>query len=402
MKPNEPLLVITAANDLAHTVIDSLVNGTSSGGVRIAGDITLAETKALAREMTLKFSLFDLPRGGAKSGIRIPDSAPLEEKRRILEDFGRCIAPLMLRGIYYPGTDMNCNQEDLKAISRGAGIVMGSVTDTAYFTALSVADSILAWEEFAGLGPGVLNIAIEGFGHVASHLAKRLPKARFRITTISTRRGAVRNQDGFELDDLISGRKASGEDLIRSLPGAKQIGMQEVLTADVDILVPSARTWTLNENNAAEVKARVIVPVANCPYTGEAVEILHQRGVVCLPGFLTNAGGVYASSLFAAGLRLEEIEKISATYFIPVVKSLLRKSKERGLPEMELAERVADKRFKNRPVPSNAGFGAKVGAILNSRAPLLRDLSRSARARQIVESLRKLDFEIARYESEDI
>ncbi len=178
--------------------------------------------------------------------------------------------------------------------------------------------------------------------------------------------------------------------------------MQEVLTADVDILVPSARTWTLNENNAAEVKARVVVPVANCPYTDEAVEILHQRGVVCLPGFLTNAGGVYASSLFAAGLRLEEIEKISATYFIPVVKSLLRKSKERSLPEMELAERVADKRFKNRPVLSNAGFGAKVGAILNSRAPLLRDLSRSARARRIVDSLRKLDFEIARYASEDI
>jgi len=380
----------------ACVVIDSIVNGTSSGGVRITEDISLDEVKALAREMSLKYGLFGLPRGGAKSGIRIPADTTTEEKKQILEDFGRSMAPVVVTGIYYPGMDMNCSSEDLRTIYRGAGINLGKITDTSYFTALSVADAIRAWRELARPGRAPLKVAIEGFGRVANHLVKRLPENDYRITAISTAAGAVIGENGFPINALLSYKKEFGDDLVRKIPGAKTIEKEEVLTADVDILIPSARTWTINEKNAGSVKAKLIAPIANVPYTEEAVVMLHETGIVCLPGFVSNAGSVYASSLFEDGLHLEEIEQISATYYRTAVKSLLERSEELKLSPIVLAEKVAIKRFEAKMYHSDAGYRRAVRAGLD-KVRLLKKLSNSARARHIVDSLRKLSVDIGSY-----
>ena len=388
--------MITTGGNRACVVIDSMVNGTSSGGVRITEDISLDEVKALAREMSLKYGLFGLPRGGAKSGIRIPADTTTEEKKQILEDFGRSMAPVVVTGIYYPGMDMNCSSEDLRTIYRGAGINLGKITDTSYFTALSVADAIRAWRELARPGRAPLKVAIEGFGRVANHLVKRLPENDYRITAISTAAGAVIGENGFPINALLSYKKEFGDDLVRKIPGAKTIEKEEVLTADVDILIPSARTWTINEKNAGSVKAKLIAPIANVPYTEEAVVMLHETGIVCLPGFVSNAGSVYASSLFEDGLHLEEIEQISATYYRTAVKSLLERSEELKLSPMVLAEKVAIKRFEAKMYHSDAGYRRAVRAGLD-KVRLLKKLSNSARARHIVDSLRKLSVDIGSY-----
>jgi glutamate dehydrogenase/leucine dehydrogenase len=380
----------------ACVVIDSIVNGTSSGGVRITEDISLDEVKTLAREMSLKYSLCGLPRGGAKSGIRIPANTTTEEKRQILEDFGRSMAPVVVTGVYYPGMDMNCSSEDLRTIYKGAGINLGKITDTSYFTALSVANAIQAWRELARPGRTPLNVAIEGFGSVASHLVKRLPKNDYKITAISTLTGAVISENGFTVEALLSYKKEFGDDLVRRIPDARAIEKEEVLTAEVDILIPSARTWTINEENAGRVKAKLIAPIANVPYTEEAVGMLHETGIVCLPGFVSNAGGVYASSLFENGVRLEQIEQISATYYRTAVKSLLEKSEELKLSPIVLAEKVATKRSEARMYHSDAGYRRAARAGLD-KVRLLRKLSNSARARNIVDGLRKLSVDIVSY-----
>lgn len=380
----------------ACVVIDSLVNNTSSGGVRITEDISLDEVKALAREMSLKYSLFGLPRGGAKSGIRIPADANTGERERILEDFGRSMAPIVMAGIYYPGMDMNCGPEDLRTIYRGAGINPGKITDTSYFTALSVADAIRAWRESARPGRAPLNVAIEGFGSVANHLVRRLPDSDYRITAISTVAGAVSSKNGFSVDVLLSHKKEFGDDLVRRIPDARAIEKEEVLTADVDILIPSARTWTIKEENAGRVKAKLIAPIANVPYTEKAVDMLHQMGTTCLPGFVTNAGGVYASSLFENGLDLEEIEKISATYYRNAVKILLERSEKLKLSPIVLAKKVACERAEAGMYRSDAGHMRAARATLD-KVRLLRRLGNTARARKIVDSLRKLCVEIGGY-----
>ena len=396
MGSREPQLVIMTGRSGACVVIDSIVNHTSSGGVRITEDISLSEVKTLAREMTLKCSFFGLPRGGAKSGIRVPTDTAAEERKGILEDFGRSIAPIVRAGIYYPGVDMGCSTEELRTIYGGTGVNLGKLVDTSYFTALSVADAIRAWRESAKPDRNPLDVAIEGFGRVASHLVERLPENDYRIIAVSTVKGAVINENGFAVKTLLAHRKEFGDDLVRKIPDARPIQKEEVLTAEVDVLIPSARACTINQDNAGRIRAHVIAPIANAPCTETAIGILHEKGIVCLPGFVTNSGGVYASSLFENGVRLREIEKISATHYRAAVMSLLRKSAELKLSPVGLAKMVATKRFETRKDYSDTLYSKMTRAGL-SKVPLLKTFCDSFKARNIIDSLRELSAEIESY-----
>lgn len=337
-------ILIEAENFSGYVAIDSLVNNTSSGGVRVLEDVSFEEIKALASEMTLKFSFIGLPRGGAKSGVRIPSGISHDEKIRLLEGFGKRLAPIIKACTYFPGMDMNCGPEELRAIYRGAGLTLGEITDTSYFTAISVANAVYACEELAR-GERPLRVAIEGFGSVGCYLAERLPVDRFQIVALSTMKGAVIKDDGFDTAALVRCRKEFGDDVAVRIDEGRQIEKAEVLTANVDILIPSARTWVINNSNMADVKARFIVPVANAPYTEDAIAHLHQRGIVCLPGFVTNSGGVYASSLFDSGVSVEKIEKISGRYYKDAVSALLEKSALLNVSPVVLAEKIARRRL---------------------------------------------------------
>ncbi|MFX0196604.1 MAG: Glu/Leu/Phe/Val dehydrogenase dimerization domain-containing protein [Candidatus Hodarchaeota archaeon] len=337
----------------AYIVIDSTINNTSSGGVRIMEDISIDEVKALAREMTLKYSFMGLPRGGAKCGIKIPSGISIEEKRKILELFGRKIAPIIGRGVYYPGMDMNCGPEELRAIYRGAGITLGKITDTSFFTAVSVANVIHVCGETYQLKGQPITVAIEGFGSVGSYLVKRLSEDDFRIAGVSTIKGAVAKKEGFCVETLLKYRKAFGDNFVNKIPDARVIDKQDLLTSNVDVLVPSARAWAINMNNAEDIKAHFIVPIANAPYSDKSKGALHERGVVCMPGFVCNSGGVYASSLFDNGVSMRVIERVSSVDFRRAVRALLQKSQDLNLSPVDVATQIALQRFKNKKKEDN-------------------------------------------------
>jgi len=349
---NDPQLIVqleSQGQPFASVVIDSLINTTSSGGVRIYSNVSLEEVKMLAREMTLKFSFIGLPRGGAKCGIRVPDEATRSEKLALCEEFGRRIGPIVNTGLYYPGMDMNCGQDELRAIYRGAGTTLGKITDTSFFTALSVANALFAVRTHLHL-ERPLTIAIEGFGSVGAHLAQRLPEEQFRIVALSTLQGAVRNNSGFSHQQLFAFRRQHGDHLVFYLPDQVRVDLQEVLAADVDILIPAARILSINEKNMDSIRARCIVPVANAPYTRETVGALHAKGVQCLPGFVTNSGGVFASGLFDSGLAVADVERIATEHYRPVVAALLQKAVRMGRSAADLAEEIALQRFERNCV----------------------------------------------------
>lgn len=377
-----------------YVVIDSINNGTSSGGVRIYPDMALDEAKMLARDMTLKFSFIGLPRGGAKSGIRVPAEAGREEKLSICEDFGKKIKPVIEKGIYYPGMDMNCGPDELRAIYRGAGIALGKLTDTSFFTAVSVANALMACREHLR-AERPLTLAIEGFGSVGAYLAERLPEDLFRIVAFSTIRGAVRHGNGFSHKELVRLRTEYGDDLVHHLPGAEQIEREAVLAADVDILVPAARVLTINAETMKRVMARCIVPVANAPYTPEAVASLHSRGIVCLPGFVTNSGGVFASGLFDSGVPVAEVERIAADHYRPVVAALLHKAERLGISPVHLGEQVALRRLE-RQVPNHQqwALGEKILRKLRERGVIPKTASARHSADRFVQNLRQLLVEL--------
>lgn len=370
-----------------YVVLDSLVNMTSSGGVRIYPDMALDEAKMLAREMTLKFSFIGLPRGGAKCGIRVPAEATREEKLALCEEFGRRLSPVIHKGLYYPGMDMNCGPDELRAIYRGAGIALGKITDTSFFTAVSVANALCAVREH--LKPErPLTVAIEGFGSVGAYLAERLPEEQFRIVAFSTVQGAVRNTCGFSHRELVGLRKQHGDGLVFHLPASESIEREAVLTAAVDILVPAARVLSINADNMEAVRARYIVPVANAPFTPEAVDFLHAKGVVCLPGFVTNSGGVFASGLFDSGVPVQRIEEIGAGEYRKVVAALVAASLQLGESPVHLAERVALRRF------AEAGTGNRSGGLVKKlarRGLVPKSFARGTAEREFTANLVRLE-----------
>lgn len=342
---NAPLFTISFSSSggvEGHAVIDSLVNGTSSGGVRIVPDLKLDEVRFLASEMTLKYAFCGLPRGGAKCGVRMPAGLPREERIALLEDVGQRLSAVIQAGIYYPGMDMNCGPDELRAIYRGAGITLGALTDTSLFTAIFTAEAVTACAraEFAH-GDGPVTLAVEGFGNVATHLAGMLDPARFRIVAVSTVRGAAHDPLGFEHETLRAMRAKHGDDLVSHLPGERLEPKERLLSLPVDILVPAARVGSINAGNMHAVAARCIVPAANAPCTADALAALHARGVAVLPGFVCNAGGVLGSSLFDRGVSQVEVEALAAGPYREAVTALVRRSRELGLQPTELARRVA-------------------------------------------------------------
>jgi glutamate dehydrogenase (NAD(P)+) len=379
----------------AFLAIHTIVNGTSSGGMRICDDLSIDEVRALSREMTLKFSTFELGRGGAKSGIRIPPDVDPESRRNILKELGKRMAPIIHSGLYYPGMDMNCTQDDLRIIYGSAGVSLGNITDSSYFTALSVANAIEAirLKEHC-IAP--LRIAIEGFGSVANHLASRLPREHFRIVALSTVKGTVSNENGFSPADLAAARKECGDDCVSHLPSDRKLDRESLFGVETDILIPSARTWSVTRENANNINAKWIVPAANAPCTADAISRLQERGIMFFPGFVCNAGGVFGSTLFDVGVPNESIEEVGRTLYRDVISSLLERARSLGKPAADIAEKVALARYQK--MAANSSRSARMALLLKKvrqRGLLPRLFYSRFRLRQFENSLHSLSREIS-------
>lgn len=356
------MLIRTDVNGASfYLVVDSLLRDTSSGGLRIAEDLDLGEVQALSREMTLKFSFIGLQRGGAKSGLKLPPGTDSIRKQEILEAVGARIGAIIRTGIYYPGMDMNCGPDDLRALYRGAGFNVGKMTDTSFYTAISVANAIEACVGADGSGQKTYTIAVEGFGSVAAYLAERLPPERYKFVAISTIAGARASDDGFSAADLVALRKQWGDEFVNHLPEGHPVEMQQLFSVQADILIPSARTWSIDSEVAATVRARYVIPAANAPYAGDAVSIMEKSGIVCLPGYVVNCGGVYASSLHDSGVSAEQIEQVSSEQYRRAVAALLERSGATGVSPVTIAQSVAERRFADKAsTASNRSVWEKV------------------------------------------
>jgi glutamate dehydrogenase/leucine dehydrogenase len=207
--------------------------------------------------------------------------------------------------------------------------------------------ALVACRESLGAPARPLRLAIEGFGAVAAHLAARLAPGDFAITAVSTLDGAVLSHRGFAPVELIESRRRFGDAFVAHVDGAR-LAPEALLAADVDVLVPSARTWSISAQRAGSVRARLIAPLANAPYGDGAVEALEARGIRCLPGFVVNCGGVFASSLSDSGVPLPQIERLCRRRFRPVVESLLRAAGHRAESPVRVAEEVALRRLAAR------------------------------------------------------
>ncbi|MFC1919413.1 Glu/Leu/Phe/Val dehydrogenase, partial [Chloroflexota bacterium] len=163
---------------------------------------------------------------------------------------------------------------------------------TGYFTSLSVLAATKSAARYVGMELGRCTVAIEGFGKVGSSLANELSKEGARVVAVSTSEGAIYSEKGLDVGELTRLYKELGSSFIKSYSNADLIEKGQLLELKVDVLSPCAEYHSIDSDKADRIQARVVCSGANIPAMPEAEQILYQKGVLSVPYFAANCGGV--------------------------------------------------------------------------------------------------------------
>jgi glutamate dehydrogenase (NAD(P)+) len=332
-----------------YLVIDSTVGGRSCGGLRMLPDIDEKEMRVLARAMTLKYGFLGLPQGGAKAGVLGDPEAPQSDRHQRLAVFAKAIAPLLCNRIYIPNSDMGTNNNDIRSMLEAVGTQVKKrelrSTLSGYYTALTVFIAARQAMSHLNLSLSDCSVAIEGFGKVGSALANLIDNAQALIVAISTSRGAIYNPKGLDVRRLNQLATLHGSSVVNTYTDAEHINHEELLELPVDLLCPCARHDSVHIGNASRIKARVISPGANNPITREGEQILIEQGILCMPDFVTNSGGVLGGTMEFASVNKEQITKFLENYFTKRVSWLLDEAARKLASPREIAVPLALERF---------------------------------------------------------
>jgi len=290
----------------AVVVVDNTALGPAIGGVRVSPRVTTDEVWRLARTMTLKNSLAGLPHGGAKAGI-MADPGGID-KERSFRVFARMIRDL---ADYIPGPDMGCDEMAMAwihdEIRRAVGLpeeIGGLPLDKLGATGFGLAESAEVAAPLAGIGLKGARVAIQGFGSVGKAAARFLIAKGAILVAASDSRGGVHDPDGIDLQALATAKEESGS--VTAYGKGRLIPAEELFGVACDILIPAATPDVVHRGNAGTVTAPLILQGANIPVTAEAEEALHRRGVLIVPDFIANAGGVIMAAMEYAGRSEQE------------------------------------------------------------------------------------------------
>ncbi|HHW31756.1 MAG TPA: Glu/Leu/Phe/Val dehydrogenase [Clostridiaceae bacterium] len=296
-----------------YRIQHSTIRGPGKGGIRYHQDVNLDEVKALAAWMTFKCAVVNIPFGGAKGAIKVnPYELSRGELERLTRKYTAAIAPIIGPEKDIPAPDVGSNPEvmgwimDTYSTINGyaaCGVVTGKPIEIGGSLGRGEATGrgimITVKEILARLGMPAkgTRVAIQGMGNVGSNAAKLLYREGFKIVAISDVSGGMYKEDGFDIDAVCKFLSSNRGKLLKDyeVEGAHRISNEELLTADVDVLVPAALENQINEDIASKLKAKVIVEGANGPTTVEGDKVLEERGIKVVPDILANAGGVVVS-----------------------------------------------------------------------------------------------------------
>ncbi|PQO30622.1 glutamate dehydrogenase [Blastopirellula marina] len=292
--------------------------GPTKGGLRYSPNVDISEVKALAFWMTFKCAVMNIPYGGAKGGICVnPKELSRMELERLSRGFIEQIADFIGPETDIPAPDMYTNamimgwmMDEYSKIHRrhtpgvitGKPIPLGGSQGREEATGRGAYYCIKELEKKRDWEPKTIRVAVQGFGNAGQHIARLLHSDGYQVVGVSDSSGGCYKPEGFDIPSLIQVKNESRRLQAVYCTGSvceaiqsKAITNEELLELDVDILVPAALENVITASNANKIKAPVIVEVANGPITGEADEILNEKGKLVVPDILANAGGVTVS-----------------------------------------------------------------------------------------------------------
>lgn len=298
----------------AIVVLDNTACGPAIGGVRMAPDVSTEECFRLARAMTWKNAAAGLPHGGGKSVIFGDPRMPSGRKEQVVRAFAGAVRDL---ADYIPGPDMGTDElcmgwvkdETGRAVGL-PGALGGIPLDEIGATGYGLAASIEVAREFVGLDLRGARVVVQGFGAVGKHAARFLAQKGAVLVGASDTSSTLVDPSGLDVGALIA-LKDAGRPLRDHSRGAKR-DVDAVLDIDCDIWIPAARPDVVHAGNVGRLKTRLMPQGANIPCTPEAEAVLHARGVLVVPDFIANAGGVIcAAAEYRGGTERQAFDHIA-------------------------------------------------------------------------------------------
>jgi len=283
----------------AVVAVDNLACGPAIGGVRMAPDVSAEEAFRLARAMTLKNAAAGLPHGGGKSVIVGDPKMPAGDKERLIRGFAAAIADLV---DYIPGPDMGTDELAMGWVKDETGRALGLPRelggiplDEIGATGFGLAAAIEVAAERLEMPLAGARVAVQGFGSVGKHAARFLAQQGAVLVAASDSGGTLADEDGLDVAALIA-LKAAGRRLADHRRGQK-LGGDAIIDIPCDIWIPAARPDVVHAGNVARLRTRLVAQGANIPCTEQAEAALAARGVLVLPDFIANAGGVICAAV---------------------------------------------------------------------------------------------------------
>lgn len=346
-------------------VIDNTVLGPGKGGIRMTPDVTEEEVARLARTMTFKNALANIPFGGAKAGI-VWKGGSDEQKRALIQHFAKELTLLMPKK-YIAGPDVGTGEKEMawfvgatgnwrSATGKPAGLCMKAfgkkgercgIPHEFGSTGWGVAQATKKAIEVMGMDIRGLTVAIHGFGNVGTFTFTYLTHMGANVVAIADKDGAVYSEKGFDLNiikNIIKERKS----ITSYHNGEKKITPEDFWKIPVDILIPASVTDVINKGNKKDIKARVIIEAGNIPMSEDIEDEFFKKGIMFLPDFVANAGGVISSYAEYRGYNPKQMFKTVRDKIIKATSIVLKKSLKNNINPRQVAMELAEKRISRK------------------------------------------------------
>lgn len=332
------------------SVIDNTALGPAKGGIRLEPDVTIDEVRRLARAMTWKCSLAGLPFGGGKSGIVADPKSPI--KQEIVAAFSRALKQEIPEQ-YVAAPDMNMAENEMRTFANANGSlnsVTGKPLDMKGLphelgsTGWGVYHSIIVALSHLEMDVMDATVAIEGFGNVGQFTAKFLYEKGVKIVAVSDSKGGIYNADGLDVPKLIDVKNETRS--VGNYADAEKIDQTELFLLDVDVLVPGARPDVITDDNVNQVKAKIVAEAANIPMSYDNESRLHERGILVIPDFVCNAGGVISSYVEYNGGSNDEAFSMIEEKITVNARKMFDDAKEKGVMPRDAALAIAKTRVR--------------------------------------------------------
>jgi glutamate dehydrogenase (NAD(P)+) len=296
-------------------VVDNCARGPSIGGLRMAEDVSVEECFRLARAMTFKNAAAGLPHGGGKAVLFGDPRMDRGHKEALIRAFAKALrseedysfGPDM-------GTDETCMAWIRDEIGRAVALprALGGIPlDEIGATGWGLLHATEVAMEVLGVPLRGAQIVVQGFGAVGRHAARFLTERGAVLVGVADSRGAIHRPDGLDFDALVRLKDQGGS--VADYPGGERLDRDAVVGLPCDIWIPAARPDVVNKTNVALLQAHLMVQGANIPCTSAAERMLHERGILVVPDFVANAGGVICAAMELQGateaMALEAIEE---------------------------------------------------------------------------------------------